>query len=278
MPTKAPPSITRPTEPAAQPTTAPIPTLAAVTPPSNAPAPAGSNEERGLGSIAPSITNLVTVKIGSTSAFFGDFVHGRIGAVRVVLIHGSGGNAEIAWAPVQPLAVRYTLVAPNRGGYPPNPILERIDFEQQAGELAPLLEDGAHLVGHSYGGVIERLVARLAEHLDAGPTDPREFAQRFMAIVGSDATLPEELSPEMEQGIRATTAERRPWEAEIPLAELAAAPFPKLVISGGHSAAFDAVCDVLEERLDAERAVLPGAGHGLARAPGYVERLDALSG
>jgi len=250
------------------------------------------------------------VKIGSTSAFFGDFVHGRIGAVRVVLIHGSGGNAEIAWAPVQPLAVRYTLVAPNRGGYPPNPILERIDFEQQAGELAPLLEDGAHLVGHSYGGVIalliaarqpeailsltvseppafalarenpevERLVARLAEHLDAGPTDPREFAQRFMAIVGSDATLPEELSPEMEQGIRATTAERRPWEAEIPLAELAAAPFPKLVISGGHSAAFDAVCDVLEERLDAERAVLPGAGHGLARAPGYVERLDALSG
>jgi len=36
--------------------------------------------------------------------------------VRVVLIHGSGGNAETAWAAVRPLAERFTLVAPNRGG------------------------------------------------------------------------------------------------------------------------------------------------------------------
>ena len=59
--------------------------------------------------------------------------------------------------------------------------------------------------------------------------------------------------------------ERYPWTAEIPLDELAATPFPKLVVSGGHSAAFDAVCDVLEERLGAERAVLPGAGHAVQR-------------
>ncbi|MDX6470394.1 MAG: hypothetical protein QOF75_2197, partial [Gaiellaceae bacterium] len=31
------------------------------------------------------------------------------------------------------------------------------------------------------------------------------------------------------------------------------------------SEAFDAVCDVLEERLGAERAVLPGAGHAVQR-------------
>jgi pimeloyl-ACP methyl ester carboxylesterase len=59
--------------------------------------------------------------------------------------------------------------------------------------------------------------------------------------------------------------ERYPWEAQPPLDELAATPFPKLVVSGGHSAAFDAVCDVLVERLDAERAVLPGAGHSVQR-------------
>ena len=52
--------------------------------------------------------------------------------------------------------------------------------------------------------------------------------------------------------------ERLPSEAEIPFERLAAAPFPKLVVSGGHSAAFDAVCDVLEERLDAERLVVRG--------------------
>jgi hypothetical protein len=37
------------------------------------------------------------------------------------------------------------------------------------------------------------------------------------------------------------------------------------VVSGGHSAAFEALCDILEERLGAERAVLPGAGHSIQR-------------
>jgi pimeloyl-ACP methyl ester carboxylesterase len=68
-------------------------------------------------------------------------------------------------------------------------------------------------------------------------------------------------------------AERLPSEADIPLDELAATGFPKLVISGEHHPAFDAVCDVLEERLSARREVLPGAGHGIPRAPGYPELL-----
>jgi pimeloyl-ACP methyl ester carboxylesterase len=59
--------------------------------------------------------------------------------------------------------------------------------------------------------------------------------------------------------------ERSPAEAVIPFDELAAAPFPKLVVSGGHSPAFEAVCDVLQERLGAERAVVPGAGHSVQR-------------
>jgi pimeloyl-ACP methyl ester carboxylesterase len=228
--------------------------------------------------------------------------------VRVVLIHGSGGNARSAWASVRSLAARFTLVAPDRRGYPPNPPLERIDFEIQAQELAPLLEDGAHLVGHSYGGVIalliaarhpgrvrsltvseppafalargnpevERLVERLDEHFTHGPRDPRAFAAGFLELVGSNARLPDPLPPELEQVIRATMAERPPWEARIPLDELAATAFPKLVISGAHHPAFDAVCDVLEERLGAERAVLAGAGHSIPRAPGYLERLEAF--
>ena len=228
--------------------------------------------------------------------------------MRAVLIHGSGGNADSAWGPVRPLGDRFELVTPNRGGYPPNPPLERIDFDRQADELAPLLGDGAHLVGHSYGGVIalliaarhpdavrslavseppafalargnpdvDDLVARLDVHFRDGPREPRAFAEGFMRIVGNDARVPDELPPEVERGIRALMAERPPWEAEIPLDELAAAPFRTLVVSGAHNAAFDAVCDVLEQRLGAERAVLPGAGHGLARAPGYPERLESF--
>jgi pimeloyl-ACP methyl ester carboxylesterase len=225
--------------------------------------------------------------------------------MRVLLIHGSVGNAD-TWAPVRPtLERRFEVLAANRSGYPPGPLLARIDFERQAEELAPLLGDGAHLVGHSYGGVIalliaaahpervrslavseppafglargnpdvDDLVARLADHFEHGTRDPSAFAEGFLALVGSEARLPERLPPELEQGIRATMAERPPWEAEIPLDDLAAAPFSKLVVSGAHNRAFDAVCDVLEERLGAERAVLPGAGHSLARAPGYAERL-----
>jgi pimeloyl-ACP methyl ester carboxylesterase len=228
--------------------------------------------------------------------------------VRVVLVHGSVGNGDIAWAPVRPLAERFELVIPNRGGYPPGPLLDRIDFEQQAGELAPLLADEAHLVGHSYGAVIallmaarrpeavasltvseppafalargnpavERLVAALAELFERGESEPAEFLRRFNAIVGSTYVVPDPLPAELEQGIRALMVERPPWEAEIPLETIAAAPFRKLVVSGAHGPAFDAVCDVLEDRLAAERAVLPGAGHGLARAPGYVELLEAF--
>lgn len=55
--------------------------------------------------------------------------------------------------------------------------------------------------------------------------------------------------------------ERGPWEATPPLDTLWAGPDPKLVVSGGRSPAFDAVCDVLEARLGARRAVVPGRGH-----------------
>ena len=85
--------------------------------------------------------------------------------------------------------------------------------------------------------------------------------------------LPDPLPPDLEAGARAALVERPPNEAEIPFAELAAAPFPKLVISAAHNAAFDAVCDVLQEKLGAERAVLPGAGHSIPRAPGFNEAL-----
>jgi pimeloyl-ACP methyl ester carboxylesterase len=228
--------------------------------------------------------------------------------VRVVLVHGSVGNGPATWAALEPLRRRFQLVVPNRGGYPPNPPLERIDFEHQADELAPLLGDGAHLVGHSYGGVIslliaarhpkavhsltvseppafglvrgrpevEKLIGDLQAFFAAGPYEPEEYLRGFLALVGTDATFPDQLPPSLAQGARAAMAERPPWEAQIPLDELAATPFPKLVVSGAHSPAFDAVCEVLEERLGAERAVLPGAGHSLPRAPGYAERLEAF--
>ena len=220
-----------------------------------------------------------------------------------MLVHGSGGNS--GWPAQRSLAERYTLVMPTRTGYPPNPPLEHIDFERQAEELLEILEPGDNLVGHSYGGVVSLLAAAsadlrslavleppafgvavghpavdrlISELRPLWPTDlePEEFLRRFVHIVGSELTAPSPLPPEVEASVRAMMVERAPWEAEIPFERLARAPFPKLVVSGAHSPAFDAVCDVLEERLGAERAMLPGAGHSIPRAPGFTERLEAF--
>jgi RimJ/RimL family protein N-acetyltransferase/pimeloyl-ACP methyl ester carboxylesterase len=219
---------------------------------------------------------------------------------RLVLVHGSVGFGPRAWENQQPLAERYTLVMPTRSGYPPNPPLTAIDFEDQALELAQLLEDGDHLVGHSYGGVVALLAAaegpplrslavleppafgvargheaveRFIAQVGAAPRDPRGYLEVFITAVGSTIEIPDALPEALEAGARAAIAERPPTEAEIPLEALSGTVFPKLVVSGGHHPAFDAVCDVLERELGAARAVVPGAGHSIPRAPGLTERL-----
>jgi len=213
---------------------------------------------------------------------------------RIVLVHGSVSAGLLTWSAQRPLAERFTLVILTRGGYAPNPPLERIDFDQQADEIAALLESGDHLVGHSYGGVIALLVAArrpnalasltvveppaldvarghpaVEEFLDAFrgdvPSDPVEYLRFFLPYVGTGATIPDRLPPLLDSGARAALAERAPHEAVIPLESLRAAPFPKLVVSGGHKEVFDAVCDVLEHELGAERAVVKGAGHSIPR-------------
>jgi pimeloyl-ACP methyl ester carboxylesterase len=218
---------------------------------------------------------------------------------RIVFVHGSVGNAEMAWAGQRALEEHFACAFLTRGGYPPRPPLERIDFEEQATEVAAELREGDHLVGHSYGGVVsllaaaarpvlrsltvseppafgvargneavEEFLSRFVPFLAGNPT-PREYLEFFLPLVGSALPIPDPLPPPLEQGARAALAERPPQEAAVPLEALAATSFPKLVLSGAHHPAFDAVCDILESRLGAERAVLPGFGHSIARHPDY---------
>ena len=216
---------------------------------------------------------------------------------RVVFVHGSVGNAASTWAQQRELADRFTLVLVTRPGYPPGPARDRIDFAEQAEQVAALLRPGDHLVGHSYGGVVSLLAASEQSDRLGSLTvnEPPAFGvARGGQAVAAVAEVPVEdgqvdgvLVGLLEGGLRVgggqdaagesgagqPLAERPPHEAEIPLRELAAAPFPKLVVSGGHSPVFDAVCDTLERELGAERAVVAGAGHSLPRAPGYNETL-----
>jgi pimeloyl-ACP methyl ester carboxylesterase len=221
-----------------------------------------------------------------------------------LFVHGSVANADLTWSAQKPLADRFEIVAPNRRGFPPGPDVERVDFEDEAVWLEQFLDRETHLVGHSYGGVIallaaalrpdlvgsltvieppafgvargnpavDEITARIEEHWTRGPRDPGEFLRGFFGLVGA-AAPPGTFTPALLQGARTLMVERSPAEAVIPFDDLAGAPFPKLVVSGGHSAAFEAVCNVLERRLGAQRAVLPGAGHSVQR---LGERFNAV--
>ena len=227
-----------------------------------------------------------------------------------MLVHGSVVDGKTTWRAQLPLAERWTLVVPDRPGFGQSPDVEHVDFEADARLVAELLGEGAHLAGHSYGGVVSLLAAaarpdavrsltvieppafgvargrpevddlvdRLRAHWREGPRDdPEAFLRGFLRLVGADFDPPSPLPPGLLRGAQALVGERFPGEAQIPLDALAAAPYPKLVVSGGHGAAFDAVCDVLEQRLPAEGAVLRGAGHSVQRlGPPFNDRFEAF--
>jgi len=212
----------------------------------------------------------------------------------VVLAHGSLATAAEEWEAQRPLAGKgFRFLAPDRRGYGRSPAATGEDFLRDAEDIAALMGDGAHLVGHSYGGLgvlfaaarrpeatlslalLEPAAFALGQHHPGGralldqvrrmwdqDAPDEQWVTGFLKAVGSD---PDEFPPDfLAAALPLVPVFRRGrpiWHADLPLAQLAAAPFPKLVVSGGHSAGFDAICDDLAERIGAARAVVEGAGH-----------------
>lgn len=212
----------------------------------------------------------------------------------VVLVHGSIVDAALTWRHQLELAKHFRLCIPNRPGFGDSAPLERGDFEREAPLIAALVDGGAHLVGHSYGAVIALHAAALAResvrslvisepgclrvaagvptvddaiangellYAHADDLGPLDFLRAFRGGVGSTHEMPAHLEGELLHGARMVMRERAPWESDPPLAALREARFPKLVISGGHSRVFEAVCDAVARELDAERATISGRGH-----------------
>jgi len=213
---------------------------------------------------------------------------------RVVLLHGAVLVGELTWRAQLPLAERWTLAIVERAGYGRSNVSPGEDLDTDAASIADLLDEPAHVVGQSSGAVAAMLAAarrpegvlsltlseppafqvatdspdarRMADeletHLRAGGSSNAQWLADFVRIVGGSVKVPDPLPPELADGLRALRAVRRlPWEGDLPIAAIASAPYPKLVISAGHSRAFDAVCDALTERLAAQRAYVVGAGH-----------------
>jgi pimeloyl-ACP methyl ester carboxylesterase len=219
----------------------------------------------------------------------------------VVLVHGSLATGADEWQAQRPLADEgFRLLVPDRRGYGRSPAARGEDVLSDANDIAALMGDGAHLVGHSDGGLgvlfaaarrpdaalsltlLEPGAFTLGQHDQTARTlvsDVRrlwdqdladeEGVVRFLRLVGSD---PDTLAPELIAAavslVPVVRGGRPIWEVELPLAELATAAFPKLVVSGGHHAGFDAICDDLAGRIGASRVVVEGAGHEIQFAAG----------
>ncbi len=217
---------------------------------------------------------------------------------RLVCLHGSVTGASRSWRRQRPLAARFELVLPARPGFAGGPPAPRVDFEAERPWLVSTVRPGDHLVAHSYAGVVALVAAptlplasltlieppafRVAgDHpavrawIDGAAAlpdrDPRAYTKAFLAHVGAPFSLPEELPADLAADVEAFAHERRPTEAEVPLEPV---PYPVLVVTGAHEPAFEAVADVLCERLPAGRVVLPGAGHAVQNAPGFNEALE----
>ena len=229
----------------------------------------------------------------------------------LLLVHGSIAGAELTWREQRGLAARWRLRIPDRPGFGATPPLERGDFEAEAPLFAAELRESAHLVGHSYGAVIALCAAALRPeavrslvvsepgclavaagvpavdsqieggkllYAHAAELTPRDFLLAFRGGAGVTRDTPEPLEGALLHGAELLMRERPPWEAEPDWQTLSAATFPKLVISGGHSEVFEAVCDAVAERIGAARMKIPGRGHTIPATAGYNEALEKFLG
>ena len=209
---------------------------------------------------------------------------GAVLATPALFIHGAGRAGRAAW-PAQHAVERdrpclwLPRVAP---GDPPGRTLAF---------AAELLDRPAHVVGHSYGGVIalglaerrpdlvrslvlvEPAALRLAlgsprthEHVEAlapvfarahdSATDDTEFSRLFGEASGIPAPdVPPEVLTAMTRQLRATVP---PWT--LPVDPTVVARTPTLVVTGSTDTMYAEVADVLQAH-GADRVLLDGTGH-----------------
>jgi pimeloyl-ACP methyl ester carboxylesterase len=213
----------------------------------------------------------------------------------VVLVHGSLATGAQEWDAQRPLAEEgYRLTVFDRRGYGGSPAAPGEDFLVDAADVAALLGTGAHLVGHSYGGLGALLAAAQRPEavlsltllepavLSCGLDEPawssfvdslrvfwqdralsdHDWVVQFLVAVGSDPSeFPPEFLAEAAASAPLLRNGRPPFDVELPLDAVGAAGYPKLVVSGGHHAGFDAMCLDLARRIGADSAVVEGAGH-----------------
>jgi pimeloyl-ACP methyl ester carboxylesterase len=220
---------------------------------------------------------------------------------RVVMVHGSAQGTDYGgdrhFAVQERLAERgWQLVVPDRPGHGRTPSPGRPDDAELDGELvAELLGEGAHLVGHSFGGavalaaaarrpsavrsltLIEPAMALLAMAHPAVREQGMAMRELYTTakspidvVVGFGKLV--RIPPEVRGAGNPATLERMGQgllQLKLPtpdiltkeLERIKVAGIPLLVVSGGWSPAFEATCDEVARVGDGRRVVIASEHH-----------------
>ena len=220
---------------------------------------------------------------------------------RVVLVHGGAQGTKTGgdhhFSTQQVLSERgWQLIVPDRPGHGRSADPSRPDDAEIDGEwVAKLLEDGAHLVGHSFGGCVAlaaatrrpaavrslTLIEPGMQKLATDNPDVRKFglklltaslfsmsgtsrARKFMKVLGITPEVRGDLSPDEIEKMGRALAKLRVPAKDVLLRELGVvkqAGIPLLVVTGGWSPAFEVTADAVAAAGGGDRQVIKSPHH-----------------
>ena len=220
---------------------------------------------------------------------------------RLIPIHGGAQGGSVGgdrlFARQQRLAERgYQLVVPDRPGHGRSPAPGRPDDAAADGVwAAELIGDGAHLVGHSFGGCVAldaasrrpeavrslTLIEPAMQRLATGDPNVRRLGLRMMAILllsfsarsrvrrvarllGIPPEIRSNASPAEEKALgkalrRLVLPTRASLERQLEIVR--SRGIPLLLVTGGWSPAFEAVGDAVATAGAGKRLVVPSEHH-----------------
>jgi len=225
---------------------------------------------------------------------------GQSGA-RVVMVHGSAQGSQVGgdhhFSAQKALADRgWQVIVPDRPGHGRSPDPGRPDdAEADAEWVVELLGDGAHLVGHSFGGcvalaaaarcpsavysltliepgmqklaishpAVKRLVLKMVMAIVFSMSAAAR-AKRFAKLVGiPDAIRGGSTSGELKQMGRGIARLKVPSKEILQreLSDIQRANIPLLVVTGGWSPAFEATADAVAAAGNGRRLVIKAEHH-----------------
>jgi pimeloyl-ACP methyl ester carboxylesterase len=230
-----------------------------------------------------------------------------------VFVHGVlswGDDDRYGFGHQRPLAARRRLVLMDRRGHGGSPDLDgpyRTDYAADAQDVIALLGDGAHLVGHSYGGVaallaaaarpdlvrslcliqpgwmrvaedhpvVAEMLARARAATGAG-LPPDLTAEDYLRLSTESVGMPvPEPTPERLRTAWTSMGERPCWDAEIDVAPVAAASWPALVVVGDWAGAPEEYRRLAGEPLTAASRVLAERiGAEIVTVPGFYPQVQ----